>query len=139
MPKLTIPYLDQLPHPPPLVEDALYHWQQWLRFLPSAGPRKQVTCAGIEREYANITKKLQAQYHPPELDEKHMYDWRKGEAMDGHIQSLPTARKEIILGIHLRHTPLPVLLRKLRMGEERFHGELKNTYLTLVGKLCRRK
>ena len=134
--KLEIPYLDLLPQPPEVVADALWHWREWLRFLPAVGPRPQTMCSGIEREYRHITRKLQAQYHSQDPDEKNMYDWKLGEATERHINSLPSRRKQIVRGIHIHHTPIPTLLYRLKMREEQFHQELRSAYNQLAGKLC---
>lgn len=134
--KLEISSLIDLEPPPPVVEAAIWHWVQWLRFLPKAGPKVPSLCAGIERDYAHITRKLQAQYHDAEPDESQMFDWRTGESMERHINSLPSLRKQIIRGIHIHHTPITTLLWRLQIKEPRFHQELRSAYLSLAGKLC---
>lgn len=132
-------YLIYLPQPPEAVAEAIEHWIQWLRFLPKAGPRAQTTCAGIEKHYAHITKKLQAQYHPSEPDERAMYDWRKGEAMEAYIHELSDRRRDIVIGVHIKHTKIPVMLRTHKVTEDKFINELRSAYNALAGKLCRKK
>ena len=134
--KLEIPYISDLPQPPTAVALALDAWIQWLRFLPKVGPRTPGMCAGIEKEYRHITRKLQSQYHDQDPDESQMYDYRLGESMERHINSLPSLRKQIIRGIHIHHSPIPTLLWRLQIKEPRFHQELRSAYLSLAGKLC---
>lgn len=135
-PKLEIPFLDQLPQPPEAVANAIWSWQQWLRFLPSVGPRPQTMCGGIEKEYRHVARKLQCQYHPSDPDEKNMYDFWLGVNTEKHINSLPPKRRDIVRGIHIHHTPIPTMLYRLKMREEQFHQELRSAYNQLAGKLC---
>ena len=135
-PILDVKYLINLPAPPLVVADAIDAWIQYLRFLPRPGPKLPGMCAGIEKEYRHITKKLQAQYHPNEPDESQMYDWRKGEAMERHIHALAPRRKDIVIGVHFKNTKIPTMLHELKINEEKFHRELRSAYLTLAGKLC---
>lgn len=140
MPKIALetPYLDLLPQPPALVDDHLFHWCQWLRFLPYGGPRQPTMCASIEREYyLQITRKLQSQYHPAEPDERLMYDWRKGERMEKAIHELPEKRRDSVIWVHWKHIPIPKILRGLKFKDEQaFHMELTGAYRQLAGKLC---
>lgn len=134
--KLEIPFHTDLAPPPEAVGIAIDHWLEYLRFLPKVGPKVPTMCAGIEREYHHITRKLQAQYHDNEPNEALMYDWKVGEAMERHVNALPPVRRDIIRGIHHHHTPIPTLLWRLKIREERFHQELRSAYLSLAGKLC---
>ncbi len=138
-------YLIDLPAPPAAVADALWHWQEYLRFLPSAGPRKQALCAGIEREYHHITRKLQAQYHDAEPNASIAYDYFLGEQMEAYIHELSPARREIVIGVHLKHLKVSIMLRTIFKSlpegrrEEKFTNELRSAYDALAGKLCRKK
>lgn len=139
--KLEIPYLLDLPQPPKVVDDALWHWKEYLRFLPKAGPKVPTMCAGIEREYHHITRKLQAQYHDNEPNEALMYDWRIGAAMEKYIHELSDIRRDIVTGRHHNNTPVPVMVGwfksyKPEEREARFTQELRSAYLSLAGKLC---
>ena len=144
--KLEISSLIDLPQPPKVVDEALWHWKEYLRFLPAAGPRKQTTCAGIEKTYAlHVTKKLQCQYPPAEPDERQMYDWKLGEEMDKvFMPALSKRQRLVVKAIHVLHMPIELQLRKFfymhreEDREGRFHLEIEAAYDILLGKLCRR-
>lgn len=137
--KLNTPHLFDLPQPPQVVADAIDNWIQYLRFLPRPGPKLPGMCSGIEKEYRHITKKLQAQYWPAEPDESQMYDYRIGESMEAHVHSLSPRRRDIVVGIHIKHTKIPTMLYELKINEEKFHSELQSSYDVLAGKLCKKK
>lgn len=158
--KLEISSLIDLEPPPPVVEAAIWHWQQYLRFLPWPGPRRGAISVQGDREHLNLTRALQKEMesNAPNIkkiaelraalsdlerregiapDESQGYDWRTGDAMEyQHVISLPALRREIIRGVHIYHTPIEIMLDQLKIKEPRFHQELRSAYLSLAGKLC---
>ena len=129
-----------LPQPPPVVENAIHHWLEYLRFLPKAGPPAQTMCAGIEREYHHITRKLQAQYHEQEPDEKQMYDYWLGKRMEEElIRSLPDTKKGVLKSLHYSHHTVPMILREYKLSERSLLAEIRGAYLMLGAKLCQKE
>lgn len=122
-------------HVPQIVDDAIYHWLQWLHELPPAGPLAEQTCGSIEKLYAlHIVQKLQAQYHPPEV--KTLYDWRMGETMNRHIDALPEPRKGLIRAVHYHNKNIGTAAKRCGITRDKAQDELRRAYNQLAGKLC---
>ena len=165
--KLEVPFLMDLPQPPPVVDEALHHWRQYLRFLPWPGPRRVAAPAQGDREHLNLTRALQQEMQAGtpnprkiaelraaladlerresiEPDESKMYDWRLGERMEDYIVGLPHLKKQAIWGTQFHYRSVEAMLRDYEQWpederEERFTRELRSAYLSLAGKLCPNK
>lgn len=163
--KLEISSLIDLEPPPPVVEAAIWHWQQYLRFLPWPGPRRGAISVQGDREHLNLTRALQKEMesNAPNIkkiaelraaladlerregiapDESQCYDWRTGEAMERCVHELTARRCSMVKAVHINHTPLPTQLETLFYmypeddREWKYHQELRSAYLSLAGKLC---
>lgn len=124
---------DHFPTPPPIVENAIYHWLMWLDNLPKVGPTVDDTCGSAEKAYAHIMKKLQAQYYEPQI--KLTFDARLGERFDTHFRDLEPRRRLVVRMAHYQGLPVGVMRKRAQATEAELCTILRNAYDQLAAKL----